>query len=426
MNTKNSERDWPIGLRPWQHGLIFLVACIVIASHRPDAISHAQFFAEDGRIFFADAYNLGWHSLLHPYGGYFHAFPRLAAMLALLVPFSAAPLMLNLLAIVAQAIPVSMLLSARSSPWGSLPFRAIMAGIYVALPNSMELVGIITNTQCLLSLGAFLLLVQTVPRGMVGRPFAVSFLLLCALSGPYCIFLLPVAIFYGWKSGRPWSWALAGILAMSSLVQGFGLLVLSPSARPHYVLGATPALFARILAGNVYLGTLIGINGIAALPGQRILVFLICVAFGGTAIVGICFFRSSIEMRLFLVFSSIVLAASLISPMVVSLNGLSLWEEMASKGAGGIHYWFFPTLAFGWSLLWCFQSRTAVLKTVSGALLCLMCLGIVLGWRYPAFKDMHFAEHAQRFNKAPVGTEITIPENPEGWSIRLVKRQVNR
>ena len=101
-------------------------------------------------------------------------------------------------------------------------------------------------------------------------------------------------------------------------------------------------------------------------------------------------------------------------------------EEMASKGAGGIHYWFFPTLAFGWSLLWCFQSRTAVLKTVSGALLCLMCLGIVLGWRYPAFKDMHFAEHAQRFNKAPVGTEITIPENPEGWSIRLVKRQLNQ
>ncbi len=215
---------------------------------------------------------------------------------------------------------------------------------------------------------------------------------------------------------------LAAILAISSIVQGLGLLVLNPAARPHYVLGASPTLFARILAGNVYLATIFGSNGIAAHPGQRILIFLICLAIGGTAIVGICFLRSSAGLRLFILFSSIVLTATLISPMIVSRDGVTLWEELAGEGSGGIHYWFFPTLAFAWSLLGCLWSRSAALKIVSFTLLCLMCFGVARGWRYPAFKDMHFEEYAQHFEDAPAGTEITIPENPEGWNINLVKR----
>ena len=38
---------------------VFLFACAVVIARRPDAVFHAQFFAEDGRIWFADAYNLG-------------------------------------------------------------------------------------------------------------------------------------------------------------------------------------------------------------------------------------------------------------------------------------------------------------------------------------------------------------------------------
>ena len=48
------------GLRPWQQGILFLLACAVIVSRRPEAIFHAQFYAEDGHVWFADAYNLGW------------------------------------------------------------------------------------------------------------------------------------------------------------------------------------------------------------------------------------------------------------------------------------------------------------------------------------------------------------------------------
>jgi hypothetical protein len=124
-------------------------------------------------------------------------------------------------------------------------------------------------------------------------------------------------------------------------------------------------------------------------------------------------------MKLFLLFSSMLLAASLICPTAYPPAGVSIWELLA--GAEGVRYWYFPTLAFAWSILWYFRSRTALLKTVSAVLLCLMSIGIIRDWRHPAYEDMHFAEYVKRVEAAPAGTVVTIPENPEGWNLQLVK-----
>src|SRR5438874_1851777 len=42
------------------HLSVFFVAFFVIFLRRPDAILNAQFYAEDGKYWFAEAYNLGW------------------------------------------------------------------------------------------------------------------------------------------------------------------------------------------------------------------------------------------------------------------------------------------------------------------------------------------------------------------------------
>src|SRR5208337_2386912 len=91
-------------------------------------------------------------------------------------------------------------------------------------------------------------------------------------------------------------------------------------------------------------------------------------------------------------------------------EGVSAWTNLTA--GPGIRYWFFPTLAFAWTLLWCFHSRIRLLKIVSAPLLLLMCLGMMRDWRHPAFQDMHFAEYAARFEAAPAGTVVIIPENP--------------
>jgi hypothetical protein len=52
--------------RPIFHVIVFLFAFLLIFSRRPDAILNAQFFAEDGQRWFADAYQRGWHCLVIP------------------------------------------------------------------------------------------------------------------------------------------------------------------------------------------------------------------------------------------------------------------------------------------------------------------------------------------------------------------------
>ena len=99
--------------------LVFFLAAIAVVSRRPDVVLHPQFYGEDGVIWYAQAYNLGWlHALSLPEGGYLNTLPRLAAALALLVPFHAAPLVMNLLGIAIQTLPVNVfLLSALRRIW---------------------------------------------------------------------------------------------------------------------------------------------------------------------------------------------------------------------------------------------------------------------------------------------------------------------
>ncbi len=419
MSEGTGQQGRQIGLHLWQHGAVFLMACAVIVARRPDAIFHAQFWAEDGHVWFADAYNFGWPALIGTYNGYFHAVPRLGASLALLVPLSLAPLVLNLIAIAIQALPVNLLLIARSSMWGSLGFRASMAVLYLVLPNSAEIRYGITESQWALALCAFLVVVSDAPKRRVGRVFDLALIGLSGLSGPFCIFLLPIALFLAWRRCGRWVQLQAGVLATCSLIQGFGLLVLDGAGRLGRPLGASPALFARILGGQIYLGALIGQNGLSANPDPAAFVILLFAAVAGTTFAAACFIRSGLEMRLFLLFTSALLMASLLSPAMTPLPGVSMWKVLA--GVPATRYWFLPTLACAWSVLWAARSRTQTLQAASVVLLCTMCFGVVRDWQHSALEDLHFAEYAKGFCAAPAGTAVIIPVNPDGWTMRLVK-----
>lgn len=413
------------GLQPWQQGVAFLLGCALLISRRPDAIFHAQFLQEDGHTWFADVYNFGWWAgVCRVYEGYHHVFPRLGAALALLVPLALAPLVMNCIAIAIQVLPVNLLLSSRSAAWGSLRFRAILGLIYLALPNTREMLNNISQSQWPLTLCAFLLLVATPPKSGASRLFDLSILLLCGLTGPQCIFLLPIALYLAWKRRDRWRQVAAGALATCCLVQGWGLLNGGFSSRPHHALGATPTMLARIVGGHVFLGTLLGGNNLAANSNPWLVAILVCVAVGGITIAAFCFARSPLPMKIFVLLTSALLGVSLLSPTAYPPQGSTMWQLLA--GAGGIRYWYFPSLVFVWLLLWGFQNETRPLKTVSAVLLCIMCFGIVRDWRIPPFTDMHWAENAQRVESLPAGTAIVFPENPQGWDIRLVKRREKR
>ena len=411
-----------VGFPLWQHIGIFIGACAWIISRRPDALLHPQFWAEDGSIWFADAYNLGgWAALFRTQAGYFQTLPRLASIFGLLAPLSLAPLVFNLIALAAQALPVNVLLGSRSSAWGKLRMRAMLAGVYLALPNCPEICANITNAQWAIALCAFLVLVAAPPASFVRLQFDLLVYLVCGLTGPFCVFFVPIALFLAMRRRVPWRWIPFSVFAVCSGVQAWGLLVVSPSVRSSWgVLGANPALLIRILAGNVYIGALLGTNDLAASPGSKLFFFLLFVALLGTVIVATSFAESGLEMKLFILFACMTLVASLASPTSYAPPGTTKWQQLA--GASAVRYWFFPSLAFLWSLLFCLKSRMPALKVISALLLCLLCFGIALKWRRPAFEDTHYSENVRRFEAAPPGTVGVFPLNPEGWSMRLIRR----
>src|SRR6185437_16127052 len=115
--TANQNTFSKFSRSPIFHLLVVLVGFLIIFSRRPDAILNAQFWAEEGQRWYADAYHFGIRCLLVPdeLGGYFHSVSRLSALTALIFPFSMAPLVMNLFAIAIQILPASIFLSSRFS-----------------------------------------------------------------------------------------------------------------------------------------------------------------------------------------------------------------------------------------------------------------------------------------------------------------------
>ncbi len=409
------------GLLAWQHGAIFLLSCALVVSRRPDAILNAQFWNEDGHVFFADAYNFGWwHALFRNYEGYYHLLPRLGAALALLAPLALAPLVLNAIAISVQAVVVNVLLSSRASAWGSLRVRGLLAAIYLALPNSFEMNATITNSQWILALIAFLVVVAPAPTGKAGQIIDVLILLLCGSSGPFCIFLFPIAFYVAWKHAGAWHRVKAGVLFAACLVQSWSLLNGGFAGRPHVALGANAVLLARVLAGQLYLGALFGVSPIGAFPGTAIGISMISIAVGGTVYLAIGFARMREEMRLLLVFSGLILAAAMVAPTPGQMGGTSYWWVALAHGSGA-RYWYLADLAVAWTIALCALSRTRVLQSISVVLLCVMCLGVALRWEHPAFRDAHWEAFVKSFESEPEGTMVTIPESTPGWNLVLIK-----
>ncbi|MBS1804664.1 MAG: hypothetical protein JST28_14975 [Acidobacteria bacterium] len=413
--------EFGFNLNLWQHVVLFLLAYALLITRKPDAIFHAQFWAEDGTRWFADAYNLGpWRPLFRTEVGYFQTLPRIAADLSLLAPLLLAPLVLNILAIAIHVLPVNLMLAHRSSGWGGLRLRAALATAYIALPSSPEICANITNEQWVLAFCVFLLLAGTPAVTRASRAVEVFLVVLSGLTGPFCIFLLPISLLLALRRAGQWRWMPSGILAACCVIQVIGLTLVSPTARTGWgPRGATFDLFVRILGGNVFLGSLIGANNFAAIPGRQAFVVLFFAAILGLIIVASVLRSAPFPMKLLGMYSTMLLCAALALPSSYAPPGTSQWQMIAKAGA--VRYWFLPTLTFIWLLLYGVTVQVKILKIFCGAILCCVCFGIAIQWRRPVFPNLDYAAEVRRFEVAPAGSTVSISINPEGWHMQLIK-----
>jgi hypothetical protein len=397
------------------HGVaIFLAAFAVLISRHPSALFHPRFLAEDGSLWFADAYNHGWWRMLFcAYRGYLHLIPRIGGALAQLVPLGQAPLVESLIAIAMHALPVPILLSPRLSPWGSVRFRAALAALYLCLPDMQGVIGCLATVQWPLALCSLLLLTSEVPSSRSGRWTEGASLGCWALTGPFSIFLAPMAAFLAWRTRNRWRYCRATV-SLGACAQVAALLT-HRVQRVSPPLGASFSLLARILS-QAYLSALLGASFVAS---HLSLTAIACIAVAGTAILLLAVWMLPTGMRLMILLSALIVASLLASPSVLLAPGQPAWPAIAAWP--GSYYWMLPSLSLLWSLAWFIRSGRQSLQVLGFSVLPLLLIGLARDYRIAAIPDAGFTAAVTRFEAAPGGSVVVIPGFPSWFEIRLEK-----
>jgi hypothetical protein len=182
-------------LKVWERILYIFVFAAFTTIRIPSVLTSGRFWAEEGTVFFVNAWYQNWHNALFAsYGGYMAICANLAGVLAkYLVPLEYACYVPTVFALVIQIMPAILLCTSKQA-W--LQDRKILITsllLVVSMPFSYEVWLSSIGSQCHLNLCVILILALETTTGLVAF-FRYSLLLLAPLSGPGPIFLLPLFI----------------------------------------------------------------------------------------------------------------------------------------------------------------------------------------------------------------------------------------
>ncbi len=387
----------------------------------PSIIANASFWGEDGWVWYPTCYAQGWRCLLVDHTGYLQTISMLVALLAQGLPLAMAPKLFACASLIIQAAPAAFLISGRTAKAvPSLAVRVLLALLLVAAPGMSEVYVNLTNSQWHLSLLGLLVLVATVPASRGGRVFDSLVLALCGISGPFAVFLTPVA--WAWWQGHRSRWtAWRGLIITAAAVLQLGLIILHRASRQ----GTNPGLgiglhdFNAIVINWVAVGT-IGWHSLlrnawgpghgwlygqstAALTVSTVVVLAAC------ALAAIAFARGGVALRCFLIFVALECAATLLDGLPIGKQ--PLWQELANALAN--RYSFHPMLAWAAVLVSLTCDRSLILRIGGGAMLASLLVFAIPGdWTLMPLPPTSFAQEAAAFAKAPAGTVMTFPTRP--------------
>jgi hypothetical protein len=411
LNRREAQLSSRPGLSFRGQLLAFTATLLALFSRCPYLFTHAQFYAEDGAVWYAQAYNLGWlHSLTRPEAGYLNTLQRLVAGPSLFLPLRDVPLFMTSCGLLIQCLPVAILLSSRCRRWAPLSLRLLFAALYVAIPNAREIYVVLTNAQWHFAVAVLLLAFSTPPESRRARLFDIILFVITGFSGPFSIVLWPLLLFFWWRRRQGWSLVQLGVMSVGTLTQAIVILHHHADRVPIPLL-ATPQLFIRMLGGNAFTAAIFGaypFGAIAPLP-------LVLIAFaGGLALIAYTC-RASLELALFSIFCLLVFVAGIRSPLGANWQGL--------VHISSIRYWYFPMLAFVWCSAWCaVDAKARIFRMAATCILVLMPIGIVADWRYRDYGDQRFSAYVLKFEEAKPGQRIVIPIIPKGISMALIKK----
>ncbi|MGI4797720.1 MAG: hypothetical protein ACRYG8_27475 [Janthinobacterium lividum] len=188
----------PITMRPRDVGGVAVAAILVLYAalvllRMPEIVLKGRFWAEEGTVFFTNAWTLDpMTALLMPVGGYLNIVANGATLLARwAVPLADAPYVSIAIGLLFQLVPPAILLTARDAWLQGWPVRLCAAALLLFVPGADEIWLQTLHCQFELALACGLILALDVPqdRRQVGY---LAILVLAPLCGPGAIALTPL------------------------------------------------------------------------------------------------------------------------------------------------------------------------------------------------------------------------------------------
>lgn len=406
------------GVRALAICLYLALAAGILVARRPDAVMHPQFWAEDGLVFFAQAYDRGAATVLSPGTGYLQLTPRLTALLAQPLGLAAAPALFNLVGILAQLAPALLILSSRfQRAIPDVRVRALLGVLYLLIPN-FEVHVTVTSAQWHLAILLCMVVVAAPARGLAWRCFDLAVIAVGGLTGPLILVVAPLALIRWLTTRQPWYGVVAAVASLVAVVQAWSL---HDNARPGMPLGASPRSLIRILADRVIVPGLTGEQNpaIFSLHLWHGLLWATLLVAATLALGAYAVLRGPAELRVVLAFSAASLTLALLNPLIVMVG--PQWPPLVA-GEAGQRYFLIPTLGFLVLVLWGLSRLSRRPRTAAGGLLAVLLLaGTAAHPQYPSLLDLHPEASAAELAAAPPGTVVEIPLNPAGWSMSLRK-----
>ena len=392
--------------------LSYALVCIVVFYRRPDAFYHSQFWAEEGIVFYKDAFENGFSSLFYTCAGYYHLFPRLLACLAvsLQLPFH----VITILFCYAWLFILFLLVF---YIWKRLPFQSFqkfaIVLVIVLLPLQSEVFMNQTNMQWIMALFPIIIFSSLNNNSTTHWLWLdIIVLIITGFTGPNFTVLLPLFLFLVWFQKSIWR-KQKPVLFLYAIAIAIGLIGGLALMNHGSVSRTNATSFILLNEGFIkYVFAQYWFMFIGKFVFKMPLIIMII----GCLLTGIFFgwvlkqlFQKQIPH--FVVISFIVGLLFLGSTIIA----YRYEPELLSPYYRGVRNFYIPGLTFVWIIIY-FISLLPKAKIVLSLLMVLFSLELLVFVGSQTFTNFTPNNYSYKINHTD---SISIPINPEGWYIQL-------
>jgi hypothetical protein len=393
-----------------------IVCAVILAARRPAQIRNPQLWAEEGKIWYAEAYTLGARALVKSFGGYLNTTQRFVAALSQWMDPAWVPTIF-----VAAAFGLTLYVAARTqSARFPLSPHVGYALAVVLVPDTFEVLLFLNNVDRVTAAGLVLLLVSRDARRWWEHAHDTAAALLFGLTGPYSVIFAPLFVWRALQRRTRASFVLAVLVIGCALTQG-SLIVLHEKGRladeGPVAMGHGEFEPRKLLAvpGMRIAGSLLAGSRVPAdypLPVETALGVGVLLAVG---FLGLRKGRARTE-RVWLAIACLLVLASALYRCRRVLPDLC-------HAVYGARYFYLPQLIVLWLLLVLAVDERRWLSRAAAVLLLWILAVNIPRLREPGLPDMRWGDYAARIR---AGEAVEIPTNPGGvepWIVRLPARK---